>query len=232
MRFIKIIVKLTGLFLILLAIIGNPFIIIKQPPSIVEFDNLIYIKTFIAFADLLFLSIGFVCFFKSEQVISKIKSRNPIFLYRHKKKEVALLSVSCIFCLIVLEFLSRLLFAHANELPINYSAEEMIYPALYQIKQNYTDEGVNILLLGGSVLYKNANILQELGYSHSFNFYNAAFIAHTTRDSLHKYQYLDREKLKFDYVIFYHGINDVRLNNIPKQFYKENYSHYHYKLVN
>jgi len=132
-----------------------------------------------------------------------------------------------------LEFLSRLLFAHVNELPINYSAEEMIYPALYQIKQNYTYEGVNILLLGGSVLYRNAKTLQKLGDSHSFDFYNAAFIAHTSRDSLYKYQYLAREKLKFDYVIFYHGINDVRLNNIPEKFYKEDYSHYYYyKLVN
>ena len=233
MRFAKIIVKLTGISFILLAIIGNPFVIIKRPPSIVEFDNLIYVKIFIAFTGLLFLSLGFVCFSKPEQIINKIKYLNPFFLYRNKKKELVLLSVACTGCLICLEFLSRLLFANANGLPINYSAEEMIYPALYTIKQNYTDECVNILLLGGSVLYRNANNLQNMGRNYALNFYNAAYIAHTTLDSVHKYNYLIKKKLKFDYVIFYHGINDVRLNNIPPEFYQDDYSHYYYyKLIN
>ncbi len=233
MRFTKIIVKLTGFIFILLAIICNPFFIIKQPPSFVKFDNLIYIKVFIVFDELLFFALGIVWFFKPERVISKIKYLNPLFLYREKKRELTLLLISCIVCLIILELFSRMLFANANRLPFMYSAEEMIYPALYNLKQNYTDEGVNILLLGGSVLFENSKILKEMGRRHAFNFYNAAYIAHTTLDSLYKYKYLIKNKLKFDYVIFYHGINDVRLNNIPSKFYRDDYSHYYYyKLIN
>ncbi|MDM8544414.1 hypothetical protein QUF90_25340 [Desulfococcaceae bacterium HSG9] len=230
---IKFTVKLTGLIFILLAIICNPYTIIKQPPSFVKFDNLLHIKIFIIFAELFLLSLGIIWFFKPERVISKIKYLNPLFLYRDKKKELTLLLFSCIVSLIILELFSRMLFANANRLPFMYSAEEMIYPALYNIRQNYTDEGVNILLLGGSVLFENAKFFKEMGRRHSINFYNAAYIAHTTLDSLYKYKYLTKNKLKFDYVIFYHGINDVRLNNIPSEFFQDDYSHYYYyKLIN
>jgi len=233
MPFVKIIVKAVGIIFILIAIICNPFVVIKQPPSFVIFDNLVYFEIIIALIDFLLFILGITCLFRPERIIAKIKILNPFFLYRHKKKELILLMICCVVCLVILELFSRILFANANRLPFTYSAEEMIYPALFNIKQNYTDKGVNILLLGGSVLFQNSKYFEKMGGRYGFTFYNAAYIAHTTLDSMYKYKYLVKNNLKFDYVIFYHGINDVRLNNIPPEFFQDDYSHYYYyKLIN
>jgi hypothetical protein len=222
-----------GIVIVLSALLLNPFFIIKQPPSFVEFSNLLYIKFIIIIIEFFFLSIGILFLFRPERISAQVKYLNPACLYHEKKKELALLLITIITCFIILDLFSRFLLANANGLPFSYNQEEMIYPALHHIQNKYTDEGINVLLLGGSVLFINAETLQDEGSTHSFNFYNAANIAHTSLDSVYKYNYLIKQKLRFDYVIFYHGINDVRLNNIPAQFYQENYSHYYYyKLTN
>ena len=61
--------------------------------------------------------------------------------------------------------------------------------------------------------------------------FNLAFPAHTSRDSLLKYSALGDSR--FDLVVFYHGMNDVRVNNAPPDIFREDYSHYSwYKVIN
>jgi hypothetical protein len=61
--------------------------------------------------------------------------------------------------------------------------------------------------------------------------FNLAMPAHTSRDSLLKYGALTDDR--FDLVIFYHGINEARVNNAPPDLFREDYGHYSwYEVVN
>jgi hypothetical protein len=51
--------------------------------------------------------------------------------------------------------------------------------------------------------------------------------AHTSYDSLWKYRYWYRG-YDFDLVIFYHGINDARANNYPREVFREDYTQFPY----
>ena len=51
--------------------------------------------------------------------------------------------------------------------------------------------------------------------------------AHTTFDSLWKYQYWYRG-YDFDLVLFYHGINDARANNYPREVFRADYTQFPY----
>ena len=100
------------------------------------------------------------------------------------------------------------------------------------------DEQIDVLLLGGSVLHerfgsiaeaRRERITHETG--RPVRVYNAANIAHTTRDSLVKYRRLEGKA--FDLVIVYHGINEARANNCPPELFRDDYSHYAwYAMVN
>jgi lysophospholipase L1-like esterase len=89
------------------------------------------------------------------------------------------------------------------------------------------DDGYyDVLLLGGSVLEQTAPRLEqqlrgELGSR--LRLYNLARAAHTSRDSFLKYQHLGSRH--FDLVIFYHGINDARMNRCPDDAFREDYTH-------
>ena len=91
----------------------------------------------------------------------------------------------------------------------------------------------DILMLGASVLHKDwGNIEGRLfaGFSEEpgrrVRVHNLARHAQTSRDSY--YKYLNLADKRFDLVILYHGINDVRANNAPPQVFREDYSHYHW----
>ena len=61
--------------------------------------------------------------------------------------------------------------------------------------------------------------------------FNLAVPAHTSRDSWLKYAALG--EARFELVIFYHGINETRANNVPPELFQEDYSHYSwYENVN
>jgi hypothetical protein len=220
-------IRLCGVALIIAAIIINPAFTLKPTVSYVEFVNLTFIKIYIVILELLLFLLGAVCIFRPGRVASKIKGISPANLYR-RKAEISLLLMSFLLCLIVLEMFSRFLFANANNLPFNYKRAEMVYPALYTIKKNFVAGDTNVLLLGGSVLYNSFDTLSRGGADCELTFHNAAYIAHTSLDSLYKYKYLSENGYKFDYIVFYHGINDLRLNNIPPEYFKNDYSHYYY----
>lgn len=56
-----------------------------------------------------------------------------------------------------------------------------------------------------------------------FRVYSLAVPGHTSRDSLLKYRLTDRHR--FDLVLVYHGINDLRADDVPPERFRADYSH-------
>jgi len=104
------------------------------------------------------------------------------------------------------------------------------YPEMQRVQEQRIEagEGFHILLLGGSVLKQDcvsrllATHLDTIGLR-GHRIYNASENGHTTRDSYLKHQFL---QTTFDVVIVYHGINEIRANNVPSKLFKADYSHY------
>jgi lysophospholipase L1-like esterase len=96
------------------------------------------------------------------------------------------------------------------------------------ILQKKDPEKVRILTLGGSAMF-NRRMTERL--KESFNevsdrpveILGAALRTHTSRSSLIKYRTLS--KYNFDYVLIYHGINDLFVNNVDASRFKSDYSH-------
>lgn len=122
-------------------------------------------------------------------------------------------------------------------IPVSRPAEILhaLYPELRQLEWKDEDlrwqRPVRILFLGGSVLHPAwGNIEQELRERLTVRLgkpivvFNMAEIGHTSRDSNAKYRQLDGSR--FDLVVFYHGINDARANNVPPERFHRDYSHY------
>jgi lysophospholipase L1-like esterase len=55
--------------------------------------------------------------------------------------------------------------------------------------------------------------------------HNAAFSAHTTQDSLNKFTCLTERGAEFDLILIYHGINDVRMNCVAAEDFRNDYTH-------
>ena len=92
------------------------------------------------------------------------------------------------------------------------------------------DATLDVLLLGGSVLYHpladvDDQLTAELGAAlkRPVVVHNLAKPAHTSLDSLIKYRMFDRDR--FDLVVFYHGINDARMNAAPPDRFRDDYTH-------
>jgi hypothetical protein len=105
------------------------------------------------------------------------------------------------------------------------------YPELYlsgamDAKLAPDDGSYDVLLLGGSVLEQTAPAFEralrrELG--DRFRLFNLARAAHTSRDSFLKHSHLGQRH--FDLVVFYHAINDARMNRCPDAEFRDDYSH-------
>lgn len=92
------------------------------------------------------------------------------------------------------------------------------------------DDVFDVLLLGGSVVSEGfGSIAPRLGeglkakLGREVRVFNLAFAGKTSRDSLLKYRAL--EDKHFDLVIFYHGINDTRMNDCPPKLFRDDYQH-------
>ncbi len=86
----------------------------------------------------------------------------------------------------------------------------------------------DVLLLGGSVLEQVVEPLRVrleklVPIGRSLRLYDLTSSAHTTRDSLLKMRLLGERR--FDVVIVYHGINDVRMNCCTRDEFRADYSH-------
>lgn len=87
---------------------------------------------------------------------------------------------------------------------------------------------LEVLILGGSVAEQTAAALNsELSATTDLHVrvHNAARAAHTTRDSLQKLEFLMAAGRRFDLVLVYHGINDVRMNNVREDLFRADYTH-------
>jgi hypothetical protein len=115
------------------------------------------------------------------------------------------------------------------------------YPELQRIdteRPAHDDKFYDILFLGASTLHKNYGqveqaLLEQLAYNGHPNvrIFNLAMPAHTSRDSWLQYAALGAAR--FELVVFYHGINEARVNNAPPEIFREDYAHYSwYKTVN
>ncbi len=153
-----------------------------------------------------------------------------------RRKAIIFLPLYLLFLFIVFEASSRLIWAVTFGVPF-FSPQKMyyvFYPELKRVEKRAIPANngqIDILLLGGSVLNPNfgniAAILEErLAYETKkpVRIYNLAKSAHSSADSYYKYgRLMDKH---FDLVIFYHGINEVRVNNVPPSMFKPDYSHY------
>jgi lysophospholipase L1-like esterase len=88
---------------------------------------------------------------------------------------------------------------------------------------------IRVLTLGGSAMF-NRRISERLIESLSgltsarIELQGGALRTHTTRSSLIKYNdYFS--KYSFDYVLIYHGINDLWMNHVDRSDFKDDYSH-------
>lgn len=88
---------------------------------------------------------------------------------------------------------------------------------------------VKILTLGGSSFFYR-NMTQWLKRAFVQKGWNnvkitgAALSAHTSRSSVLKYNYL-LSRFEFDYVLIYHGVNDLWANRVVPEDYRSDYSH-------
>jgi hypothetical protein len=89
---------------------------------------------------------------------------------------------------------------------------------------------IEVLILGGSVVNPVLGPIPTMlleGLTNDLNvrvnISNLADAAHTSRDSLLKYT--DLEDKRFDLVLLYHGINELRANNCPPEMFRANYGH-------
>ncbi len=92
------------------------------------------------------------------------------------------------------------------------------------------DDTYDVLLLGGSVLYPSfgdvGKRLQKRLAEHldrKVKVCNLSYPGRTSLDTLIKYQHIDRKR--FDLVLLYDNINDVFLNNVPPELYRDDYRH-------
>ena len=112
----------------------------------------------------------------------------------------------------------------------DYHYPELRASELRDLPRERNDGTFDVLLLGGSVLEPawgdverelRQRLEQECG--DNYRLINLGRSAHTSRDSLLKYGHI--EDARFDLVINYDGINDVRMNNCRREIFRDDYSH-------
>ena len=141
-----------------------------------------------------------------------------------------------LFIFFLLEVTSRVALMYTMKVPF-YKPSDIIYTfykklqAVEQPKFRDKDGYYDILFLGASTLNNKWGNIEELllrglegRLNRKIRIFNLAVPAFTSRDSLTMYTRLkDR---KFDLVLLYNNINDLRTNNLPPEIFKEDYSMY------
>ncbi|MFO1001716.1 MAG: hypothetical protein U0936_15375 [Planctomycetaceae bacterium] len=103
---------------------------------------------------------------------------------------------------------------------------ELFTRGLLQSRRSSSER--NILLLGASVAEQTGGILESkltAAAGIPVHVHNAAVSAHTTQDSLNKLECLIERGAEFDRIIIYHAINDVRMNCVATEDFREDYTH-------
>ena len=119
-------------------------------------------------------------------------------------------------------------------------ANEVFYPETrFSVGSppSHDDANFDVLLLSGSALNAHfspiGQLLAErltLASGRPVRIHNFAMPGHTTLDSLYKYRKLAPAGVEL--VAVYHGLNELRANNVPPESFRDDYSHYGwYELV-
>lgn len=141
-----------------------------------------------------------------------------------------------IFILIPCELSSRAYFAIRGNSSFWWpDLQSVFYPELQDsgvldAPQTREDGNFDVLFLGGSVIAPDFGEIDESfaqrleqDIDQPVKIYNLARAAHSSRDSVNKYLRLAQKR--FDLVLFYHAINESRMNNVPPDMFLDDYTH-------
>ena len=141
---------------------------------------------------------------------------------------------------VILETICRTEWSLRSETPFFSPNVYFYYPELGPVQEADTDpdQGMDVLLLGGSVLHEDWGTIPQalrekltLAAGREVRVHNLAKPGHTSLDSFYKYRRLEGKS--FDLVLFYHGINELRLNNCPGGVFRPDYGHASwYRVIN
>jgi hypothetical protein len=145
-----------------------------------------------------------------------------------------LLLVSVILALVTAEAAARFHYWRTFGVPLLARPAELVYgyyPELRPAMAPGPPEQPDVLLLGASVLNQTfgdvAPMLRDAlakAWSAEVRITNVSMLGHGTLDSYYKYRWLaDR---RFDLVVVYHAINELRANNVPPESWRDDYGHY------
>jgi lysophospholipase L1-like esterase len=139
------------------------------------------------------------------------------------------------FVLVALELLSRGYWALLRERGL-FDRDLLLnafYPELAPLAEGAParrdDERFDVLVLDASTLARGWGSFPKRfdaalrARGRPFRVYSLAVAGHTSRDSLLKYRLTGRHR--FDLVLVYHGINDLRADDVPPERFRADYSH-------
>lgn len=165
------------------------------------------------------------------------RERRWAHLPRSRPRRLLFLCVYLLFCATLVYAGEKLFWKLYAGVPFGATAEiwDQYYPMLRkselkEVHPQHTDDHFDVLLLGGSALDPGWGIIadvltdklrEELG--DRFRLFNFARPAQTSRDSVLKYSRLADEQ--FELVVVYDGFNDVRLNCVRRDQFRDDYTH-------
>lgn len=153
---------------------------------------------------------------------------------KSKRSSFLLATISIVLLFFTLELIGRTTLCFVMKYPF-WQPSKKFYPELEKILRepiSQTDDKFDILILGGSAMNMEFglpinkaldSLLNQPVNGRKVRIFNAATPAHTSLDNLNKYKLLVKQK--FDLVIYYEAINETRANNIPKQYFSDDYRH-------
>lgn len=154
-----------------------------------------------------------------------------------RRRRALFLSVYALFCssLLAGALATYWTMQTGTPLPSRVDVWDIFYPEIRTTgalteSPGHDDDRFDILLLGGSVLEPTWGEVEPLLSERleaecpgRWRLFNLARSAHTSRDSLLKYTHLSGQQ--FDLVFVYDGINDVRMNNVSPEQFRDDYTH-------
>jgi hypothetical protein len=141
-----------------------------------------------------------------------------------------------LYMVVLAELGSRTYFSLSKDL--SFVAPNMEYVFYIELKPllerlepiSAEDNVIDVLVLGGSVLHHESGDIKEVleerlakATGQSVVIHNMAMPGHTSRDSYFKYRHLTDHR--FDLVLYYHGINEARMNNCSAEAWRDDYTH-------
>lgn len=145
-----------------------------------------------------------------------------------------LAAASACLALATAEVMARVYYARTYDVSWTVRPTELLYAYYPELRSAMEpgDAGMPaVLLLGASVLNQTfgdvaprlRSALETL-WETEVRLVNVSMLGHGTLDSYYKYRSLAGRH--FDLVVVYHGINELRANNVPPEHWRNDYGHY------